>query len=74
MERTLNDCQWIAFNQNLEMVCANAGQLFFLDGLGGFGKAFLYNCLLSRLHGEGHIALACASSRIAALLLTSGCT
>ena len=43
MERTLNDCQRTPFDQILEMVYANAGWVFFLNGLGGSGKTFLYN-------------------------------
>jgi hypothetical protein len=47
---------------------------FFVDGLGGAGKTFLYECLLSRVHSTGDIALSMASSGIAALLLEGGCT
>jgi hypothetical protein len=42
---------------------------FFVDGLGGVGKTFLYECLLSRVRCTGDIALSMASSGIAALLL-----
>ncbi len=47
---------------------------FFVDGLGGAGKTFLYGCLLSRVRCTGDIALSMASSGIAALLLEGGCT
>ncbi len=47
---------------------------FFVDGLGGAGKTFLYGCLLSRVRSTGDIALSMASSGIAALLLEGGCT
>jgi hypothetical protein len=47
---------------------------FFVDGLGGAGKTFLYGCLLSRVRCTGDIALSMASSSIAALLLEGGCT
>ncbi len=46
---------------------------FFVDGLGGAGKTFLYGCLLSRVRSTGDIALSMASSSIAALLLEGGC-
>jgi hypothetical protein len=50
---------------------------FFVDGLGGAGKTFLYRCLLSRVRSTGDIALlmasSMASSGIAALLLEGGC-
>ncbi len=42
---------------------------FFVDGLGGAGKTFLYGCLLSRVRSIGDIVLSMASSGIAALLL-----
>jgi hypothetical protein len=47
---------------------------FFVDGLGGASKTFLYGCLLNRVRSTGDIALSMASSSIAALLLEGGCT
>jgi hypothetical protein len=47
---------------------------FFVDGLGGAGKTFLYGCLLSKVRSIGDIALSMASFGIAALLLEGGCT
>ncbi len=47
---------------------------FFVDGLGGAGKTFLYGCLLSKVRSTCDIALSVASSDIAALLLEGGCT
>ncbi len=47
---------------------------FFVDGLGGAGKTFLYGCLLNKVRSTGDIALSMASSGIAALLLEGGCT
>jgi len=44
---------------------------FFVDGLGGASKTFLYGCLLSKVRSTGDITL---SSGIAALLLEGGCT
>ena len=46
----------------------------FVDSPGGSGKTFLYRALLARIRADGHIALAVASSRIAALLLSGGHT
>jgi hypothetical protein len=43
-------------------------------GYGGTGKMFLWNTLLNSIRGQGKIALAVASSRIAALLLPDGRT
>jgi hypothetical protein len=47
---------------------------FFVDGIGGAGKTMVYNLLLDHVRSQGHIALAVASSGIAALLLDGGCT
>ncbi len=45
---------------------------FFVDGLGGTGKTFLYSCLLSTVHAQGRVVVAVALSGIAALLLDEG--
>ncbi len=47
---------------------------FFVDGLGGAGNTFLYECLFSRVRSTGDIALSMASSGIVALLLEGSCT
>ncbi len=47
---------------------------FFVDGLGGGSKTFLYGCLLSRVHSTSDIVLLMASFSIATLLLEGGCT
>ncbi len=49
-------------------------RVFFVDGLGGTGKTFLYSCLLSTVRAQGRVAIAVASSSIAALLLDGGRT
>ena len=46
--------------------------IFFIDGPGGTGKTYLENLLLKKIHSNQHIALAVASSGIAALLLEGG--
>ncbi len=48
--------------------------MFFVDGPGGTGKTFLYNLLLGHMRVRGGIALAVASSGIAALLMEGGRT
>lgn len=40
----------------------NIQGLFFIDGLGGTGKTFLYKALLAKIHSCGHTALAVTSS------------
>ncbi|XP_074315740.1 uncharacterized protein LOC141651950 [Silene latifolia] len=47
---------------------------FFLDGPGGTGKTFLYSTLLENLRAKGVIALAVASSGIAASNIAGGKT
>ncbi|CEP08870.1 hypothetical protein [Parasitella parasitica] len=44
-------------------------RIFFVDGPGGTGKAFVFNALLNRIRQDGDIAIAVASSGTAALLL-----
>ena len=48
--------------------------LFFLDGVGGSGKTFLYKCLLAAVRARGGIALAMASNGLPALLLPNATT
>jgi CO dehydrogenase nickel-insertion accessory protein CooC1 len=47
---------------------------FFIDGLGGTGKTFLYRTVMANLRSRGQIVLATASSGIAATLLPGGRT
>ena len=56
------------------MVDTNEGGVLFLDVPGGTGKTFLSNLSLAKIRSEGNIALATASSGIAATLLTGGRT
>lgn len=48
--------------------------IFFVDGPGGTGKTFVYSIMLAHVRSQGQIALAVASSGIAALLLKGGRT
>ena len=56
------------------LVESNDGSMLFLDAPDGTGKTFLINLILAKLRSEGKIALATASSGIAATLLTGGRT
>ena len=56
------------------MIGGDEGGILFLDAPGGTGKMFLINLILSKLRSESKIALATASSGIAATLLTEGGT
>jgi ATP-dependent DNA helicase PIF1 len=53
---------------------AGDGGVYFLDGYGGTGKTFTINLTLAQARANGHIAIAVASSGIAAVLLDGGTT
>jgi hypothetical protein len=71
----LYDGQRAAFDQIMASIeDANQPRLFFLDGLGGTGKTFLYNTLITVLQGQGKSVVAVASTDIASTLLINGST
>ena len=70
----LNDDQKIAFTKIIDAVEHGRQEAFFLDGPGGTGKTFLYRAVLSSIRKKGLIALATASSGIAANILPGGRT
>jgi hypothetical protein len=47
-------------------------KIFFIDGPGGTRKTYIENLLLKIIRGNGDIAFAIASSRIATLLFDGG--
>jgi hypothetical protein len=73
----LNPQQRQAYDLIMQAVhepAAAANNVFFIDGVGGAGKTFLYSCILHDVRANGGIGLAVASSGIAALLLEGGRT
>ena len=72
----LNADQLIVFNTVMKAIddFAVYPKVFFVDGPGGTGKTFVYNTLLAKVRSRREIALAMASSGIAALLLNGGRT
>ena len=76
----MNPGQKAAFDAITEAVIAGQGGVFFLQGAAGTGKTFTYDALLSWCRGnqmprqDHSIALAVASSGIAATLLCGGRT
>ncbi|XP_075096269.1 uncharacterized protein LOC142174382 [Nicotiana tabacum] len=70
----LNPEQEQAFKTILERVDSGRAGLFFVDGPGGTGKTFLYRALLANLISRGMIALATATSGVAAAILPGGRT
>jgi hypothetical protein len=70
----LNLNQKHVYDVVLQSVNNCIGHTFFVHGYGGTGKTFLWNALLNAVRAQGKIALAVASSSIAALLLPGGRT
>ena len=61
-------------DQIMHCVDNQVGKMFFLDAPGGTGKTFLIRLLLTSIRSKNEIALALASSGIAATLLPGGRT
>ncbi|XP_049316556.1 uncharacterized protein LOC125779320 [Bactrocera dorsalis] len=70
----LKEQQSSAYNQLINAVDSGNGGIFFLDAPGGTGKTFLLSSILAAICGQGGIALALASTGIAATLLEGGRT
>ncbi|XP_044575183.1 ATP-dependent DNA helicase PIF1-like [Cotesia glomerata] len=70
----LNNEQKIIYDRIMLAVSAGQGGFFFLDAPGGTGKTFLISLLLAEIRSKNGIALAVASSGIAATLLDGGRT
>jgi hypothetical protein len=73
-EQLLVPDQREAYNAILKLIDANQGGIVFLDAPGGTGKTFLINLLLAKVRKQKKIALAVASSGIAATLIEGGRT
>ncbi|KIH47189.1 hypothetical protein ANCDUO_22754 [Ancylostoma duodenale] len=69
----VND-QKLAYDAIMHMIRQGNGGLFFFDAPGGTGKTFLINLLLAEIREQNEIAVAVASSGIAATLLGGGRT
>lgn len=74
----LNSEQRYVYETVLQSVTSSldsvGNNLFFLDAPGGTGKTFLINLLLATIRKDGNIAIAVASSGIAATLIEGGRT
>ncbi|XP_063915454.1 ATP-dependent DNA helicase pif1-like [Zophobas morio] len=73
-KRLLTNDQRLAYDTIMEHVRGGNGGLLFLDAPGGTGKTFLLNLILAEIRMKHEIALAVASSGIAATLLDGGRT
>jgi hypothetical protein len=71
---TLNIEQRLAFDEIMENVLHHKSKIFFIDGPGGTGKTYLYKALLAKVRSMGLIAIATATSGIAASIMPGGRT
>ncbi|XP_023734550.1 uncharacterized protein LOC111882412 [Lactuca sativa] len=70
----LNPEQKYAYDEIMRHVCIDCTGVFFIDGPGGTGKTYLYKALLANIRKLGYIALATASSGVAANNMPGGRT
>ncbi|KAL8606454.1 hypothetical protein ACOMHN_015543 [Nucella lapillus] len=73
-EQIMVSDQQVAFNLIMAKEEEQSGGIFFLDAPGGTGKTFVTNLILAKVRQKKEIALAVASSGIAATLLEGGRT
>nr|XP_016471553.1 PREDICTED: uncharacterized protein LOC107793670 isoform X1 [Nicotiana tabacum]XP_016471558.1 PREDICTED: uncharacterized protein LOC107793670 isoform X1 [Nicotiana tabacum]XP_016471563.1 PREDICTED: uncharacterized protein LOC107793670 isoform X1 [Nicotiana tabacum]XP_016471572.1 PREDICTED: uncharacterized protein LOC107793670 isoform X1 [Nicotiana tabacum]XP_016471583.1 PREDICTED: uncharacterized protein LOC107793670 isoform X1 [Nicotiana tabacum]XP_016471591.1 PREDICTED: uncharacterized pro len=74
LHKRLNKNQLTAYDVIINRVFSNKAGAFFIDGPGGTGKTFLYRALLATVRSMGYIALATATSGVAASILPGGRT
>ncbi|XP_027098832.2 uncharacterized protein [Coffea arabica] len=70
----LNAGQKFAYSSIMKQVFSPKKMKFFINGPGGTGKTFLYRSILATLRSQGYIAIAVASSGVAASILPGGRT
>jgi ATP-dependent DNA helicase PIF1 len=70
----LNLEQVSSYTKIIEHVINRKGRVFFVDSPGGTSKTFLYRCLIATIRSEGLIAVATATSGIAASIMHGGRT
>jgi hypothetical protein len=74
LRKNLNKEQRVAYFKILATIDNQRGGIFFVDGPGGTGKTFLYRALLATVREQGKIALATATSGVAASIMPGGRT
>ncbi|XP_042988839.1 uncharacterized protein LOC122316384 [Carya illinoinensis] len=72
--QVVNSEQKNAYDLILHTLVSNKAGAFFVDGPAGTGKTFLYRALLAEIRSKNMIALATASSGVAASILPGGRT
>jgi hypothetical protein len=70
----LNEQQRAAYDEIMSKVDTKQDGLFFVDGPGGTGKTFLYRALLGTVRCQNKIAVATATSGVAASIMSGGRT
>ncbi|XP_043474367.1 ATP-dependent DNA helicase pif1-like [Leptopilina heterotoma] len=73
-EPKLSNEQIAVYESVLFSINSDSSQMFFLDAPGGTEKTFLIKLILAKVRSQGKIAIAVASSGIAATLLPGGRT
>ena len=73
-EPLLNAEQRAVYDHVCNCLERNLPSMIFIDAPGGTGKTFLTNLILSKVRGDGDVAIAVASSGIAATLMPGGKT
>ncbi|XP_043211412.1 uncharacterized protein LOC122375900, partial [Amphibalanus amphitrite] len=73
-EPRLTDDQRAVYDEVLRRLDNDESGVIFLQAPGGCGKTFLENLLLAKVRSRGHVAVAVATSGIAASLLEGGTT
>ncbi|XP_066333795.1 uncharacterized protein [Miscanthus floridulus] len=71
---TLNEEQWATYDEIMSSVDTEHGGVFFVEGPGGTGKTYLYKALLATICSQKKIAMATATSGVAASIMPSGRT
>ncbi|KAG5560902.1 hypothetical protein RHGRI_004059 [Rhododendron griersonianum] len=66
---TLNEEQLAAYDIIMDCINSEQSGIFFIDGPGGTGKTYLYRALLATIRLKHQIAIATATSGVAASLL-----
>ncbi|KAK4384318.1 hypothetical protein Sango_3073000 [Sesamum angolense] len=71
-ELKLNLEQHKAFSMIIDVIQKGKSGIFFIDGPGGTGKTFLYRALLAHLRSKKLMAIATATSGVAAAIMPGG--
>ena len=71
---TLNKEQRAAYDEIMSSIDTEDEGLFFVDGPSGTGKTYLYRALLATIRNQKKIAVATATSSVAASIMSGGRT